>query len=105
MSTPRSRPPRPAPQRAFARSHWPAACAPGSTTSSSELVKSTPERRRTAMIYPSLFLRRALIADAVFSGVAALSFTFGAGPFAALFNLPEVFLREVGLFLIAYAAF
>jgi hypothetical protein len=57
------------------------------------------------MIYPSLFLRRALIADAVFSGVAALSFTFGAGPFAALFNLPEVFLREVGLFLIAYAAF
>jgi hypothetical protein len=57
------------------------------------------------MIYPSLFLRRALIADAVFSGVAALGFTFGAGPFAALFNLPEVFLREVGLFLIAYAAF
>ena len=57
------------------------------------------------MIYPSLFLRRALIADAVFSGVAALGFTFGAGPFAALFNLPEIFLREVGLFLIAYAAF
>jgi hypothetical protein len=57
------------------------------------------------MIYPSLFLRRALIADAVFSGVAALGFTFGAGPFAALFNLPEVFSREVGLFLIAYAAF
>jgi len=57
------------------------------------------------MIDPSLFLRRALIADAVFSGVAALGFTFGAGPFAALFNLPEVFLREVGLFLIAYAAF
>lgn len=57
------------------------------------------------MINPSLFLRRALIADAVFSGVAALGFAFGAGPFAALFNLPEVFLREVGLFLIAYAAF
>lgn len=57
------------------------------------------------MINPSLFLRRALVADAVFSGVAALGFTFGAGLFAALFNLPEVFLREVGLFLIAYAAF
>ena len=57
------------------------------------------------MINPSLFLRRALIADAIFSGVAALGFTFGAGAFAALFNLPEVFLREVGLFLIAYAAF
>ena len=57
------------------------------------------------MINPSSFLRRALIADAVFSGVAALGFTFGAGIFAVLFNLPEVFLREVGLFLIAYAAF
>src|SRR5262249_26671742 len=61
--------------------------------------------RRTAMINPSSFLRRALIADAIFSGVAALGFTFGAGAFASLFNLPEVFLREVGLFLIAYAAF
>ncbi len=57
------------------------------------------------MINPSTFLRRALIADAIFSGVAALGFTFVAGPFAALFNLPEAFLREVGLFLIAYAAF
>jgi hypothetical protein len=57
------------------------------------------------MINLSLFLRRALIADAIFSGVAALGFTFGAGAFGALFNLPEVFLREVGLFLIAYAAF
>jgi hypothetical protein len=57
------------------------------------------------MINPSSFLRRALIADAIFSGVAALGFTFGAGAFAALFNMPEVFLREVGLFLIAYAAF
>ena len=57
------------------------------------------------MISPSTFLRRALVADAVFSGLAALGFTFGAGPFASLFNMPEVFLREVGLFLIAYAAF
>ena len=57
------------------------------------------------MINPSSFLRRALIADAVFSGAAALGFTFGAGAFAPLFNLPEMFLREVGLFLIVYAAF
>lgn len=57
------------------------------------------------MINPSSFLRRALIADAIFSGVAALGFSFGAGAFAGLFNLPEGFLREVGLFLIAYAAF
>jgi hypothetical protein len=57
------------------------------------------------MINPSSFLRRALLADAVFSGVSAIGLTFGAGAFASLFNLPEVFLREVGLFLIAYAAF
>ncbi len=57
------------------------------------------------MINPSPFLRRALIADAVFSGVAALGFTFGGGTFASLFNLPEALLRETGLFLIAYAAF
>jgi hypothetical protein len=57
------------------------------------------------MINPSSFLRRALIADAIFSGVAALGFTFGAGAFATLFNMPEAFLREVGLFMIAYAAF
>ena len=30
------------------------------------------------MINPSSFLRRALIADAIFSSVAALGFTFGA---------------------------
>lgn len=41
------------------------------------------------MIDVSTFLRRALLADAVFSGVAALGFTFRAGVFAALFNLPE----------------
>ncbi|WP_439398807.1 hypothetical protein ACRQ5Q_15520 [Bradyrhizobium sp. PMVTL-01] len=54
------------------------------------------------MIDASPFLRRALLADAIFSGVAALGFTFGANPFAALFNLPEALLRETGLFLIAY---
>ncbi|MBB4366921.1 hypothetical protein GGD65_007995 [Bradyrhizobium sp. CIR18] len=56
------------------------------------------------MIDASTFLRRALLADAIFSGVAALGFAFGASAFAALFNLPEVLLRETGLFLIAYAA-
>ena len=56
------------------------------------------------MIDASTFLRRALLADAIFSGVAALGFTFGAGAFASLFNLPEALLREIGLFLIAYTA-
>ena len=56
------------------------------------------------MIDASTFLRRALLADAIFSGVAAVGFTFGAGAFASLFNLPEALLREIGLFLIAYTA-
>ncbi|GGI23042.1 hypothetical protein [Bradyrhizobium guangdongense] len=56
------------------------------------------------MIDASSFLRRALLADAIFSGVAAIGFTFGAGAFATLFNLPEALLRETGLFLIAYVA-
>ena len=56
------------------------------------------------MIHPSTFLSRALLADAVFSGVAAVALTFGAGALAPLLNLPEALLRESGLFLIAYAA-
>ncbi|WFU43859.1 hypothetical protein QA640_16275 [Bradyrhizobium sp. CB82] len=56
------------------------------------------------MIFASTFLRRALLADAIFSGISAVGLTFGAGVFATLFNLPEALLRETGLFLIAYAA-
>jgi hypothetical protein len=56
------------------------------------------------MIHASTFLRRALLADAVFSGVAASGLAFGASAFAPLFHLPEVLLRETGLFLIAYTA-
>ena len=57
------------------------------------------------MMIPSLFLRRALQADAIFSGTGAVIFSLGAGVLAPLFNLPEALLRETGLFLIAYAAF
>jgi hypothetical protein len=56
------------------------------------------------MINPSPFLRRAIQADAVFSGVGALLMTFGAGALAPLLELPEALLRETGLFLIAYTA-
>jgi hypothetical protein len=56
------------------------------------------------MIHPSMFLRRALLADAIFSGVSAVLLTLGAGELAPLTNLPEALLRETGLFLIAYAA-
>ncbi len=56
------------------------------------------------MIHPSQLLRRALLADAIFSGAGAIGFTFGAGAFASLFSLPEALLLETGLFLIAYTA-
>ena len=54
------------------------------------------------MILSSLFLRRALLADAVFSGVSALAMTLDAGALAPFLNLPEALLRETGLFLIGY---
>ena len=56
------------------------------------------------MIHPSVFLRRAIQADAIFSGISAALLTFGAGELAPLLNLPEALLRETGLFLVAYAA-
>ena len=56
------------------------------------------------MINPSPFLSRALLADAVFSGVSAVGLTLGAGVLAQFLNLPEALLRETGLFLIAYTA-
>ncbi|MBB5054948.1 hypothetical protein HNQ36_004959 [Afipia massiliensis] len=55
------------------------------------------------MINPSLFLRRALQIDAIFSGAAALLLVFGAGFLASLLNLPEAFLRNTGLVLVVFA--
>jgi hypothetical protein len=60
--------------------------------------------KENPMINPSSFLRRAIQADAIFSGVSAILLTLGAGAFAPLLNLPEALLRETGLFLIAYTA-
>ncbi len=54
------------------------------------------------MINPSLFLRRALQIDAIFSGVSALMLVFGASFLAPLTNLPEGFLRNAGLVLVAF---
>ena len=56
------------------------------------------------MIRPSTFLSRALLADAIFSGISAAGLTLGAGLLAPFLNLPEALLRETGLFLIAYTA-
>ena len=54
------------------------------------------------MIHPSLLLRRAILLDAVVSGVMALLLTFDASTLASLLDLPETLLRESGLFLIVY---
>jgi hypothetical protein len=56
------------------------------------------------MIQPSMFLRRAIQADAIFSGVSAVLLTLGAAELAPLLGLPEALLRETGLFLVAYTA-
>jgi len=56
------------------------------------------------MINASQFLRRALFADAIFSGISAIVMTLDAGALASFLSLPEALLRETGLFLIAYAA-
>jgi hypothetical protein len=56
------------------------------------------------MIHPSPLLSRALLADAIFSGVSAVGLTLGAGVLASFLNLPEALLRETGLFLVGYAA-
>lgn len=47
------------------------------------------------MIHSSPLLRRALLADAIFSGVSALLLTFDSALLAPLLSLPEAFLREV----------
>ncbi|MGJ5081317.1 hypothetical protein [Bradyrhizobium sp. SZCCHNR1015] len=57
------------------------------------------------MITSSALLRRALLADAAFGGVAGLALTFGASPLATLLQLPDALLLETGLFLIVYAGF
>jgi hypothetical protein len=57
------------------------------------------------MINPSVFLRRAILADAIFSGLSALLLTTGAALLAPILALPESLLSETGLFLIGYSAF
>ena len=56
------------------------------------------------MINPSLFLRRAIQGDAIITGAMAVLLVAAAGPLGPLLNLPVSFLREVGIFLIVYAA-
>jgi hypothetical protein len=56
------------------------------------------------MIVSSPFLRRVLLADAVFSGASAALIAPAAGAIAPMLQLSEALLRETGLFLVAYTA-
>jgi hypothetical protein len=56
------------------------------------------------MIQPSMFLRRAIQADAIVTGAVALLQTFGAAVLAPMLSLPQPLVLETGLFLIAYTA-
>lgn len=55
-------------------------------------------------IAPSLFLRRALLADAVASAATGLLMAAGAGVLDGLLGLPTALLREAGILLLPYAA-
>lgn len=55
-------------------------------------------------IAPSLFLRRALLADAVASAGTGLLMAAGAGVLDGLLGLPTLLLREAGILLLPYAA-
>jgi hypothetical protein len=52
-----------------------------------------------------VFLRRALMLDALASGATALMMIAGAGPLEGLLGLPAALLRGAGLVLIPYVAF
>lgn len=54
---------------------------------------------------PPIFLRRALILDAVASGATGLLMIAGAGLLEGLLGLPAALLRGAGLVLVPYVAF
>ena len=54
--------------------------------------------------HSSIFLRRALLADALVSGATGLMMLLGAGLTHGLLGLPEALLREAGIVLLPYAA-
>ena len=54
---------------------------------------------------PPVFLRRALVLDAVASGATALMMIAGAGLVEGLLGLPAALLRGAGIVLVPYVAF
>jgi hypothetical protein len=58
----------------------------------------------SASFSPSIFLRYALIGDALASGATGLLLAGGAGFLTEILGLPESLMRYTGLFLLPYAA-
>jgi hypothetical protein len=65
---------------------------------------TSPTSLVTRFTMPSSLLRKALLADALLSGVTGLALALAAAPLATLFGLPVGLLRWSGLILIPYAA-
>jgi hypothetical protein len=59
----------------------------------------------TSFTAPSPLLRKALLADALLSGITGLVLLLAAGPLATLEGLPVGLLRWSGIILIPFAAF
>ena len=53
----------------------------------------------------SVFLRRALVVDALASGLTGALMLVGAGPLAPMLGLPAALLQGAGLVLVPYVAF
>jgi hypothetical protein len=91
------------------RQATPASCQqqePGMST-----VSERPRNHHTSEFYPmtydqsSIFLRRALLLDAVASGATGLLVIAAAGLLEGLLSLPAALLRGAGLVLVPYVAF
>ena len=59
----------------------------------------------TSFTAPSPLLRKALLADALLSGITGLALLLAAGPLATLEGLPVGLLRWSGFILVPFAAF
>jgi hypothetical protein len=68
-------------------------------------VNETKELVMSNLIQPSVFLRRALVADALASAVAGALMAMGADALQGLLGLPASLLMQVGLAFFPYAAY
>ena len=80
---------------------------PGTQTPPSERImpNATTTNLVTRFTTPSSLLRKALLADALLSGITGLALALAAAPLAAPFGLAVGLLRWSGLILIPFAAF